>query len=209
MRKLATVFATIGLAGFLMAGNKDKNKTTTPTATTRGTVTVKSTSSSLPQTLGSLQKKGKEVKNLRLGREKVGVRKRKQIKTQEQIPQEVRKRARKRIQNRQRHRNFIDEDGDGINDLLQDADGDGIPNGKDPDWMCPNCGSRVQTHVRERDHHQNRQGMTHHECPHSGGSKKHQEKYRKNDRSPHRDKKHDNGHRHGHHHHGGNNNHHG
>ncbi len=29
---------------------------------------------------------------------------------------------------------FIDEDGDGINDVLRDHDGDGIPNGQDPDW---------------------------------------------------------------------------
>ena len=29
---------------------------------------------------------------------------------------------------------FIDENGDGFNDLAPDADGDGIPNGLDPDW---------------------------------------------------------------------------
>ncbi len=32
-------------------------------------------------------------------------------------------------------RGFMDEDGDGINDLAPDHDGDGIPNGKDPDWV--------------------------------------------------------------------------
>ncbi len=29
---------------------------------------------------------------------------------------------------------FVDEDGDGVNDNAPDADGDGIPNGKDPDY---------------------------------------------------------------------------
>jgi hypothetical protein len=32
-------------------------------------------------------------------------------------------------------RGFVDEDGDGVNDLAPDHDGDGIPNGKDPDWV--------------------------------------------------------------------------
>lgn len=39
-----------------------------------------------------------------------------------------------------RHRldgRFLDENGDGINDLAKDADGDGIPNGQDPDWVKP------------------------------------------------------------------------
>ena len=30
---------------------------------------------------------------------------------------------------------FVDEDGDGVNDLAPDHDGDGIPNGQDPDWV--------------------------------------------------------------------------
>ena len=34
-------------------------------------------------------------------------------------------------------RGFIDEDGDGVNDLSQDADGDGIMNGMDPDYTVP------------------------------------------------------------------------
>ena len=29
---------------------------------------------------------------------------------------------------------FVDKDGDGYNDLAPDHDGDGIPNGLDPDW---------------------------------------------------------------------------
>ena len=32
-------------------------------------------------------------------------------------------------------RGFVDEDGDGVNDLAPDSDGDGLPNGKDPDWV--------------------------------------------------------------------------
>lgn len=30
---------------------------------------------------------------------------------------------------------FVDEDGDGYNDNAPDHDGDGIPNGLDPDWI--------------------------------------------------------------------------
>lgn len=36
---------------------------------------------------------------------------------------------------------FVDENGDGINDLARDADGDGIPNCQDPDWTRPLDGS--------------------------------------------------------------------
>lgn len=32
-------------------------------------------------------------------------------------------------------RPFVDENGDGYNDLSPDADGDGIPNGQDPDYI--------------------------------------------------------------------------
>ena len=39
---------------------------------------------------------------------------------------------------------FIDEDGDGFNDLAPDADGDGIPNGMDPDYVRPEDGSGNQ-----------------------------------------------------------------
>ncbi|MBC8423085.1 hypothetical protein H8E07_03085 [bacterium] len=40
--------------------------------------------------------------------------------------------------------NFIDEDGDGFNDLAPDADGDGIPNGLDPDYVRPGDGTGNQ-----------------------------------------------------------------
>ena len=36
---------------------------------------------------------------------------------------------------------FIDEDGDGFNDLAPDADGDGIPNSLDPDYVKPRDGT--------------------------------------------------------------------
>jgi len=36
---------------------------------------------------------------------------------------------------------FVDEDGDGFNDLAPDHDNDGIPNGQDPDWSKPMDGS--------------------------------------------------------------------
>jgi hypothetical protein len=46
-----------------------------------------------------------------------------------------------------RYRNriaFIDEDGDGINDRANDADGDGVPNCQDPDWVQPADGTGYQ-----------------------------------------------------------------
>jgi hypothetical protein len=36
---------------------------------------------------------------------------------------------------------FVDENGDGLNDLAPDADGDGIPNGMDEDYVRPQDGS--------------------------------------------------------------------
>ena len=39
---------------------------------------------------------------------------------------------------------FVDENGDGISDLAKDADGDGIPNCQDPDWVKPGDGSGAQ-----------------------------------------------------------------
>ncbi|MCK7471609.1 MAG: hypothetical protein MZU95_13200 [Desulfomicrobium escambiense] len=64
-----------------------------------------------------------------------------------------------------RHRNriaFVDENGDGINDLAKDADGDGIPNGQDPDWVKPADGTGYQEQYRKgaggRGHGGRRQG---------------------------------------------------
>jgi hypothetical protein len=39
---------------------------------------------------------------------------------------------------------FMDENGDGICDHFQDHDGDGTPNGQDPDWERPKDGSGSQ-----------------------------------------------------------------
>jgi len=55
-----------------------------------------------------------------------------------------------------RHRNriaFVDEDGDGINDRAKDADGDGIPNGQDPDWTKPadGTGYKAQSKIGQPD----------------------------------------------------------
>jgi hypothetical protein len=36
---------------------------------------------------------------------------------------------------------FVDLNGDGINDNAIDSDGDGIPNGKDPDYVKPEDGT--------------------------------------------------------------------
>jgi len=36
---------------------------------------------------------------------------------------------------------FVDENGDGYNDNAPDHDGDGIPNGQDPDWTKPQDGT--------------------------------------------------------------------
>ena len=57
---------------------------------------------------------------------------------------EVRKRS--EVRNRSQFRDqfryrFVDENGDGINDLLRDSDGDGVPNCQDPDWAPPRDGS--------------------------------------------------------------------
>jgi hypothetical protein len=41
-------------------------------------------------------------------------------------------------------RGFVDNDGDGFNDLAPDADGDGIPNGQDPDYVRPQDGTGNQ-----------------------------------------------------------------
>lgn len=41
-------------------------------------------------------------------------------------------------------RGFVDNDGDGFNDLAPDHDGDGIPNGQDPDYVRPQDGTGNQ-----------------------------------------------------------------
>jgi hypothetical protein len=40
---------------------------------------------------------------------------------------------------------FVDQDGDGINDRLRDHDSDGIPNCQDPDWAKPSGGTGTKS----------------------------------------------------------------
>jgi hypothetical protein len=64
-----------------------------------------------------------------------------------QTPGQAKKKAeaRNRAQVRSEYRlQFVDENGDGINDLLRDYDGDGIPNCQDPDWVPPEDGTGYQ-----------------------------------------------------------------
>jgi len=50
----------------------------------------------------------------------------------------------KKVQTTTHEQNFIDEDGDGYNDNAPDHDGDGIPNGLDPDWQKLNAEKKQQ-----------------------------------------------------------------
>jgi hypothetical protein len=44
-------------------------------------------------------------------------------------------------QSRPANKGFVDANNDGINDNAQDADGDGIPNGQDPDYVGTSAGN--------------------------------------------------------------------
>lgn len=58
-------------------------------------------------------------------------------------------RAKVQAKNAYRHQfRFIDENGDGIADVLRDHDGDGVPNGQDPDWTRPEDGTGYQVQNR-------------------------------------------------------------
>jgi len=52
---------------------------------------------------------------------------------------------------------FIDENGDGINDLARDADNDGIPNCMDPDWTRPEDGTGYKNKYGYKHHMANAQ----------------------------------------------------
>ena len=71
---------------------------------------------------------------------------RKEIRKQTEIRKEDGQGTLTRTKNGIRNRiRFLDENGDGINDLLlRDHDGDGIPNGQDPDWEKPQDGTGYQ-----------------------------------------------------------------
>jgi hypothetical protein len=53
---------------------------------------------------------------------------------------------------------FIDEDGDGINDLARDSDNDGIPNCLDTDWVRPRDGKGLQSKYGYKHQNINKQG---------------------------------------------------
>lgn len=86
-----------------------------------------------------------------------------QVKAQTQTKAQVQAQTQDQDQTALRHRNraktavqskaqakarlrmqFIDQDGDGINDAFRDADGDGVPNCQDPDWAPPQDGTGYQ-----------------------------------------------------------------
>jgi len=61
-----------------------------------------------------------------------------QAKTQVQTQLKAKSQVQTKASYRHRYETrFIDENGDGICDIARDADGDGIPNGQDPDWTKP------------------------------------------------------------------------
>ena len=60
-----------------------------------------------------------------------------QIKNQKRFKNKGKSQVTKNIQHGRR---FVDENGDGYNDNAPDADGDGIPNGLDPDYDGPKLG---------------------------------------------------------------------
>ncbi len=54
---------------------------------------------------------------------------------------------------------FIDEDGDGINDLARDSDNDGIPNCVDPDWARPQDGTGFMNRHGYKHQHANQNAL--------------------------------------------------
>lgn len=74
-----------------------------------------------------------------------------QDKTQEKARIKAQKKEQRLIQAKNAYRHqfrFIDENGDGIADVLRDHDGDGIPNGQDLDWTKPKDGTGYQDQNR-------------------------------------------------------------
>jgi len=63
-----------------------------------------------------------------------------QVKTQAQTQVSNQEKVQTRAKTRVRTQ-FIDQNGDGINDLYRDHDNDGVPNCQDPDWTRPQDGT--------------------------------------------------------------------
>ncbi|RPI71434.1 MAG: hypothetical protein EHM47_10235 [Ignavibacteriales bacterium] len=61
----------------------------------------------------------------------------KQIQSQEQIKNQLKLQDKNQFQNKIHGNHFIDLNNDGFNDNAPDIDGDGIPNGQDPDYTRP------------------------------------------------------------------------
>jgi hypothetical protein len=59
-----------------------------------------------------------------------------QVKTRTESQTQSQTQARTRVRTQ-----FVDQNGDGINDLYRDHDNDGIPNCQDPDWAPPQDGT--------------------------------------------------------------------
>jgi hypothetical protein len=63
-----------------------------------------------------------------------------QVKTRVETQAQARTQAQPKVRTRVRTQ-FVDQNGDGINDLYRDHDNDGIPNCQDSDWAPPQNGT--------------------------------------------------------------------
>jgi hypothetical protein len=80
------------------------------------------------------------------------------IQTKEQNQVKNQTKTEIKVQTMEQHRvNFVDVDGDGINDNALDNDSEGIPNGKDPDFNRPEDGTGFQQTYQ----YQNKNGIMH------------------------------------------------
>ncbi len=163
MRKVMTLLMVFALAGFVLVSQEEKRQKTNQ--------------------IRNFYSKGEVVK--------VQEKERNQLRVKEQTQEKVGLEKKLRERTRQQV-GFIDEDGDGINDLMQDHDNDGIPNCQDPDWTCPgDCTQQKEKH-QFRDRHMERRGekMEMRNCPHSSGTPEQQRQHQGS-----RESRHDNTHR--------------
>lgn len=64
-----------------------------------------------------------------------------QIKVKSTVKNEIKTQTQTKYQFNEHGNKFVDANGDGYNDNAPDSDGDGIPNGKDADYVRPQDGS--------------------------------------------------------------------